>query len=439
MIKLGLRWSKTNNADKDSKERHTGKEPQKTGNAPGDSAATSKSFDDALRAATAARKAAITLREAPDLHTSEAAGLTDEAPAQSPSPVPLPQQDEIPARAAEPSSEPHTQVSQAAAPPAADPHPPAAAAQPAPLRPDMQELAAHVQSALGARFVVQRPLAIGGMATIFLLQHRLHGGLFAAKVLHPELAEKPGVVAGFRMEATHAAQLGNHPNAVPVFDFGEDHDLFYLLMPYIEGADLDRVLLKAGPLSREETLQLAAQISSLLCHAEALGIVHGDLTPGNIRLDIYGQYRLLDLGLSQARGPQDRPYTAGTPLYNSPEQLAAGPLDTRSDLYSLGAVLCECLSNRPAFHADTLEAIQARHRTGDWQLPDTLDEADPLRRLLAMLLSVDPAGRPQSAYELSGILHALGWARPEFRPTPPGLDPFMKAPGSAPRKRLSAE
>ena len=239
------------------------------------------------------------------------------------------------------------------------------------------------------------------------------------------------------MEATHAAQLGNHPNAVPVFDFGESGDLFYLLMPYIEGADLDRVLLKAGPLSREETLQMAAQLSSLLCHAESLGIVHGDLSPGNIRLDIYGQYQMLDLGLSQPCGPQDRPYSAGTPLYNSPEQLAGKPLDIRSDLYSLGAVLCECLSNRPAFYADTLEAIHARHRSGDWELPEALNEADPLRLLLRKRLSVDPDNRPQSAYELSGILHALGWARPEFRPAPPGHQPFMRVPEIAPRKRLS--
>lgn len=312
-----------------------------------------------------------------------------------------------------------------------------AVAPQSPMRTDLGELSVRLQSVLGSRFTVLKPIAIGGMATIFQLQHRLHGGLFVAKVLHPELVARPGVVAGFRTEAAHAAQLGNHPNAVPVFDFGEGEDLFYLLMPYIEGADLDRVLLKAGPLSREETLQIAAQISSLLCHAEALDIVHGDLTPGNIRLDIYGQYRLLDLGISQARGPQDRPYSGGTPLYNSPEQLAGKPLDIRSDLYSLGAVLCECLSNSPVFHADTLEAIHGRHRAGDWQMPEALDDADPLRRLLTMLLSIDPAGRPQSAYELSGILHALGWARPEFRPTPPGLDPFMKAPGSTPRKRLS--
>lgn len=418
MIGLGLRWPKA---------RNTGTPAGKNADA-----STPGSFDAVLRDATAARKAAIAVQNAPEADRPEqAGGAVDETePA-------VAQMDEAAigkAAAVDSTSEPeHPPVSpQLPVPTASD-----AATQPPAERPPAHELIPRLQSVLGTRFLVQKPIAIGGMATIFLLRHRLHGGLFVAKVLHPELVERPGIVASFRTEAAHAAQLGNHPNAVPVFDFGEADGLLYLLMPYIEGADLDRVLLKAGPLSREETLQIAAQISSLLCHAESLDIVHGDLTPGNIRLDIYGQYRLLDLGISQARGPQDRPYAGGTPLYNSPEQLAGQPLDIRSDLYSLGAVLCECLSNRPAFHAETLEAIHARHRAGDWEQPQALNEADPLRLLLRKLLSTDPAERPQSAYELSGILHALGWARPEFRPTPPGLDPFMKAPGTGPRKRLS--
>ncbi|MGI4852662.1 MAG: serine/threonine-protein kinase [Janthinobacterium lividum] len=304
-------------------------------------------------------------------------------------------------------------------------------------RTDTADLAARLHSMFGSRFELLRPIAIGGMATIFQMRHRMHNGLFVAKVLHPELVDKPGIVAGFRLEATHAARLGNHPNAVPVFDFGELDGLFFLLMPYIDGADLDRILLKAGPFSRDETLNLAAQVNSLLCHAEACGIVHGDLTPGNIRLDVYGHYRLLDLGISQATGVQTRPYTGGTPLYSSPEQTAGGPLDVRSDLYSLGAVLCECLQGTPVFLDSTLEKIQQRHRSGTWQMPTALKDGDPLARLLTMLLSTDPTARPASAYELSGILDALGWARPEFRPGPVDKRPFLHAPEAPTRKRLT--
>ena len=307
------------------------------------------------------------------------------------------------------------------------------------VRSDTSELGERLQVVLGTRFLVERPLAIGGMATIFLLRHRLHNGRFVAKVLHPELVDKAGVVRSFRLEATHAAMLGDHPNAVAVFDFGELDGLFFLLMPYIAGEDLDQVLARRGPLGREETLQMAAQLSSLLCHAESQGVVHCDLTPGNIRRDHFGQYRLLDLGISQTNGPQDRPFVGGTPLYASPEQLRGEPLGVRSDLYSLGAVLGEALSGTPLFQGSSLKEIRNRHLHGAWRIPETVEASDPLARLLQTMLSVDPAERPQSAYELSGILHACGCARPEFRPES-GPERRLTGPvAQAQRRRLSIE
>jgi serine/threonine protein kinase len=305
-------------------------------------------------------------------------------------------------------------------------------------RTDTAELAARLQNVVGNRFTVLRPIAIGGMATIFVMRHRLHNGLFVAKVLHPELVEKPGIVRGFRLEATHAAVIGNHPNAVPVFDFGELDGLFFLLMPYVDGKDLDQVLRHSGPLEREEALHMAAQISSVLCHAESQGIVHCDLTPGNIRLDKFGQYRVLDFGISQAKGLQDRPFTGGTPLYSSPELIAGQAVDVRSDLYSLGAVLGEAIDGKPLFADDTLEQIERRHIEGNWRMPALLDEGDPIALLLRKLLNTDPAERPASAYELSGVLHALGSARPEFRPRTKNADPNETKPASPPRRRLSS-
>ena len=281
---------------------------------------------------------------------------------------------------------------------------------------DTSEIAARLQIILGSRFEVLQPIAIGGMATIFQLRHRLHRGLFVAKVLHSRLASKPGIISSFRAEAIHAARLGGHPNAVPVFDFGEMDGLFYITMPYIEGEDVDRLLQRTGPLSRAEALNFAAQISSLLSFAESEGIVHCDLTPANFRLDIFGRYRLLDFGISHSEASgRERSFIGGTPLYTSPEQLRGETPDLRSDLYALGAVLAEMLTGKPLFHAETLDEIDRKHLHGDWQLPLAIAEDKGIAHLLKKLLATKREDRFQSAFELSGALDGLGFSRPEFR------------------------
>ncbi len=280
----------------------------------------------------------------------------------------------------------------------------------------LSALAARLRPALGSRFEVLDPIALGGMATIFRLEHTLHRGVFVAKVLHPELASRIEVVSSFRNEAVHAARLGGHPNAVPVFDFGVADDLHFMVLPFVEGEDLDRLLQSHGPLSRDEALACAAQISSLLCYAESHGITHCDLAPGNIRLDIFGRYRVLDLGISHC-ATAGTPFEAlgGTPLYTSPEQVRGETPDIRSDLYSLGAILVELLTGKPLLQADSLEELKQKHLRGDWQLPPLI-QADPLlAQLLTGILATDRSQRLPSAFELSGALDALGFPRPEFR------------------------
>lgn len=306
--------------------------------------------------------------------------------------------------------------------------------------PDLSGIASRLRNIFGVRFEVLHPIAIGGMAILFLLRHRLHHGLFVAKVLHPQLAVKPGVLRSFRAEAVHAAQLGNHPNAVPVLDFGEMDGLFFMTMPYIEGEDLDKLLERSGPFSREETLNFAAQLGSLLSFAETRKIVHCDLTPANIRLDIFGFYRLLDFGISCSEAyVRESHFTGGTPLYTSPEQRRGETPDQRSDLYSLGAILAEMLTGKPLFHAETLDAIDQRHREGRWEVPEVLQGDESLIRLLTKLLATKPEDRFQSSFELSGALAGLGFSRPEFREQSNTAGAFSP-PGKSKRSgRLSSD
>ncbi len=303
---------------------------------------------------------------------------------------------------------------------------------------DQDALAAALQPVFGNRLELLAPVALGGMATLFQLRHRLHGGLFVAKVLHSQLAREPAVVESFHREMKHAACLGGHPNAIPIFDAGEHNGLHFLLMPFIEGEDLDTLLAHHGALSRAEALHFAAQISSLLSLAESHGITHCDIAPGNIRLDTFGRYRLMDFGISHAVGEAPSRFLAGTPLYSSPEQIRGELPDIRTDLYSLGLVLAEVLSGKPLFTANSLDELKDKHLRGAWQLPPEIQADAPVARLLDRLLATDRTQRLASAFELSGALSALGFERPEFR------DKWTSSNAQSPdspqrRKRLSPE
>jgi serine/threonine protein kinase len=292
----------------------------------------------------------------------------------------------------------------------------------APTQPELSEvnlaeLGQRLQLALGSRYEVLDPIAIGGMALLYQLQHRLHGGYFVAKVLHPRLSARPDMVASFRAEAVHVAQLSDHPGIVPIFDLAEWDGLFYMVMPYIEGEDLDHLLHRLRTLPRDEALTLVAQISSILAHAQANGIAHCDLAPGNIRLDALGQYRLLDFGLSRSKEMATHSL-GGTPAYISPEQIRGEFPDIRSDIYALGIILYEALMGETPFRASTIKELEGKHLRGDWTMPEELHADLPVAALIHRMLATNPEERLSNAFELSGILSALGFSLPEFRSRP---------------------
>ena len=278
---------------------------------------------------------------------------------------------------------------------------------------------AQLQQALGDRYEVLKLIAVGGMADIFQLRHKLNRGMFVAKLMHAPLTKHPELVAAFHREAAHVAEMGCHPNVVPVFDLLLVGGVPCMLMPYIEGEDLDRLLVRAGRMERDQALMLLAQMTSLLMWAETLGILHCDLAPGNIRLDFFGHYRVLDFGLSRKVScgtpvAEDSFPAAGTPAYNSPEQIRGDVLDHRTDLYAAGVIFFEALTGRPMFEAPSLEALSGKHLRGDWQLPTEIEADRPLAALIRSLVTVDRATRMQSAFELAGAIAALGFELPSF-------------------------
>ena len=235
---------------------------------------------------------------------------------------------------------------------------------PSPKSAARDAIRAGLEHAIGEKYEILRWIGGGGMAEVFLARHRIHGALFAVKVLSDQLAGEPAIVARFVEEARTATTLRGHPNIAEIFDIGDGSGLHYLIMPYVEGEDLKGYLDRHGRLSGPEALHVIRQVTEALVWAGDRNVVHRDLKPSNIRIDRSGRAIVLDFGIAKANDvptmltrPGER---LGTPFYMSPEQIKGEKCDARSDLYSLGVTFFELLSGRKPFTGDTLQAIDLR-------------------------------------------------------------------------------
>ncbi|MEO7000310.1 MAG: serine/threonine-protein kinase [Ktedonobacterales bacterium] len=218
---------------------------------------------------------------------------------------------------------------------------------------------------LGA-YTLEALIGAGGMAEVYRARDAALGREVAVKVLPRTLAEDAGYVARFRAEARHVASL-THPAIVPIYSYGEEHGLLYLVMPILRESLRER-LDREGPLPQREAIRLTTQIATGLQAAHELGIIHRDVKPENILLDAEGNALLTDFGIAreqqllQRSGARTLAATGlpiGTPEYMSPEQLRGEPLDQRADLYALGAVFYELLTGEAPFVADSVYEVAA--------------------------------------------------------------------------------
>jgi tRNA A-37 threonylcarbamoyl transferase component Bud32 len=234
---------------------------------------------------------------------------------------------------------------------------------------DDAELRERLSRALGAAYRIDACIGRGGMAIVYRAEDLRHGRPVAVKVLDPELGASMDRerAARFLAEIRVTARL-QHPNVVPLFDSGAAEGVLYFVMPYVEGETLRRRLRRASPLPVDEALRIALGIGRALEHAHAHGIVHRDLKPENVLLQ-GGEPVVADFGIALAvshvgdariTGPG---LTLGTPQYMSPEQASAdGPVDARTDVYALGAVLYEMLTGDPPHAASSPHAVLAKRR-----------------------------------------------------------------------------
>jgi len=229
----------------------------------------------------------------------------------------------------------------------------------------MNEPLEALRAALEGRYVVERLIGQGGMATVYLAQDPRNDRPIAIKVLRPELAASLGADR-FLREIKVAAHL-QHPHILALYDSGEANGFLYYVMPFVEGESLRGRLDRETQLSLPDAVQLTCEVAEALHCAHTRGIIHRDIKPENILIQ-EGHALVADFGIaravSQAGGDKltETGMAVGTPHYMSPEQALGGNhLDGRSDEYSLGCVAYEMLVGQPPFQGPTAMAILARH------------------------------------------------------------------------------
>lgn len=203
-----------------------------------------------------------------------------------------------------------------------------------------------VGSVLAHRYEIRAPLGRGGMGEVFEAVDLQLDRTVAVKILRPELAADRRLVGRFRREARTAARL-SHPGIVAVYDVGEEDGRVFIVMEFVPGSTFAE-LAALAPLPPASVARMGAAIADALAHAHDRGVVHRDVSPGNLMLTANGDAKLLDLGIARAaQGSASGSVSTsvhGTPAYVAPEQARGGPTDQRADLYALGVVLSELLT-----------------------------------------------------------------------------------------------
>jgi serine/threonine protein kinase len=243
----------------------------------------------------------------------------------------------------------------------------------------------------------------GGVATVFRAVAQ-DGAEVAVKVHNPLLISDPQMASRFVREVRVLRTL-QHPNIVPILDFGEENGYAYIVMPYLKDGTLqDR--LKAGALRPKEGARVIGQVASALDYAHKQGVVHRDVKPSNVLLDSEGNALLSDFGfahISDASVSLTGSALIGTPAYMSPEQCRGAPVDPRSDLYSLGVILYQITTGHLPYEADTPMAVVIKQVNEP--LPNPRDVCpnlpESVEDVLLRSLEKDPADRYGSAAELN--------------------------------------
>ena len=268
------------------------------------------------------------------------------------------------------------------------------------------------------QYTLGEKLGEGGMGVVYRAEHEMLRRPTAIKLLPPGRAGEDSLKR-FEREVRQTARLTS-PHTVSIYDYGRTPDgLFYYVMEYLDGIDLEGLVKEGGPLAPGRAVRILRQVCAALAEAHGIGLIHRDIKPANILLCERGGFpdiaKVLDFGLVREISSSDPRLTAenvlhGTPQYLAPETIRnADAVDARSDLYSLGAVAYFLLTGTPVFSGrGALEIIHHHLQTAPESLSRRLGKPIPpkLEAVVMACLSKNPDERPESARALAAALHA---------------------------------
>jgi len=274
---------------------------------------------------------------------------------------------------------------------------------------------AKLQRALGPKYEVRRVVGSGGFAEVYEVWDKDLERRLAVKVLRPDVAWTAGTVERFQRETRAAAKL-EHPNILPIHFVGEGEGLAYYAMPFVDGMSLGELLKRSGALPPERALAIVIPILDALDHAHKAALLHRDIKPDNIMLDVArGRPLLVDFGIarrldsSASAGLTQTGLVIGTPHYMSPEQALGDPnLTPASDLYSFGCVLFQMVTGQPPFDGESSQQVVGKHIADPPPAASSVNPQVPqeMSDVIMRLLAKQPAARFHSAGEVIAALES---------------------------------
>ncbi|WP_219461070.1 serine/threonine-protein kinase [Nonomuraea rhizosphaerae] len=283
---------------------------------------------------------------------------------------------------------------------------------------------------LAGRYRLDTRIGAGGMGEVWRGEDIVLARTVAVKVLLPGRMDDPGFVARFQAEARAMATI-NHPGVVDVYDYGVSGDTVYLVMKFVDGEPLDKLLGRLGRIPPQPAMELIAQAASALHAVHEQGIVHRDVKPGNLLVQRDGTLVLTDFGIARsdvASRLTDAGMVLGTAAYCAPEQAEGAPVTPAVDTYALGVVAYECLVGQRPFDGDSAVTIALKHiREAPPPLPP--DVPAPVRALVERALQKDPLARYPTAKAMSDTARMIAAGEvPPAEPVAPSTGATMAQP-----------